>query len=172
MLLIYHDVLDAEKCELLIREHETNPDKAILHQQDNIFDDRVLFLHRMTPPAQALAATVAIEIGKILGHHFKLPLYPETVSVVRWGPGDEMALHRDGGQPHTSNRTHSVVLYLNDQDEGGQIYFPEAGTVISPRRALMVAYEKTLLHGVCPVEAPRYTLTLWYSDKVEHGIIR
>ena len=172
MLLIYHDVMDATNCDLLIHEHETNPNKHLDHPLDQSFDDRVLLLQNMRRPAQEVAATITLEIGKLVGRHFQIALHPETVSVVRWTAGDEMALHRDGQNLHTINRTHSVVLYLNDQPEGGEIYFPEMGVVVSPRRALMVAYEKTILHGVRPVKHPRYTLTLWYSDQPEVSIIR
>ena len=172
MLLIYHDVMAAETCDLLIHEHDTNPNKHLDNPLDQAFDDRVLLLQNMQRSSQEVAATITLEIGKIISRHFQIALYPETVSVVRWGAGDEMALHCDGQNPHTVNRTHSVVLYLNDQTEGGEIYFPEMGAVISPRRALMVAYAKTVLHGVRPVKHPRYTLTLWYSDQPEVSIIR
>ena len=172
MLLIYHDVMDADQCDLLIHEHDTNPSKHIENPLDQTFDNRVLFLHHMARPIQELVGGITLQIGKVLGHHFHTTLYAETVSLVRWSLGEEMALHRDGQNPHTSNRTHSVVLYLNDQPEGGEIYFPEIGTTISPQRALMVAYEKTVLHGVRPVVQPRYTLTLWYSDQPEVSILR
>ena len=172
MLLIYNDVMDAAVCAQLIQEHETNPDKQILYAEDATFENRVLFMQRMSAAVQQMTATIALEIGGIVGRQFQTVLYPETVSVVRWSPGDEMALHRDGQNPHTINRTHAVVAYLNEQSAGGEIYFPEMGTVISPRRALMVAYAKELLHGVRPVQEPRYTLTLWYSDKPEVSIIQ
>jgi hypothetical protein len=171
MLLIYNDVIDVENCDRLIAEHDANPEKTVLNSLDTAFDNRVLFLQRMSRPVQEITATVALEIGKLIGRHFQIALYPETVSVVRWSPGDDMAVHRDGQNPHTINRTHAVVLYLNDQDRGGQIYFPEIGVVISPRQALLVAYDKNLLHGVQPVETPRYTLTLWYTDQEKLSIV-
>ncbi len=172
MLIIYNDIMDADKCKLLIKEHDTNPNKQIFHSEDEVFDNRVLFLQSMLADAQALVAGITLEIGKIVGRHFQAQLYPETVSIVRWSEGEEMLLHRDGQNPHTINRTHSVVVYLNDQNEGGEIYFPELGTSIKPKQALMVVYEKHLLHGVRPVKEPRYTLTLWYSDKPEVSIIK
>lgn len=172
MLLIYHDVMEADHCDLLIQEHDTNPNKHLDNPLDQSFDSRVLLLQNMTRPSQELAAGVTMEIAKVLGHHFRTALYPETVSVVRWSAGEEMALHRDGHNPHTINRTHAVVLYLNDQLEGGEIHFPEIGVTVSPRRALMVAYDKSILHGVRPVTQPRYTLTMWYTDQSELSIIR
>jgi hypothetical protein len=172
MLLVYHDVMDAELCQKLIHEHDTNPNKHIEHPLDQSFDNRVLFLDRMTHEVQQVVARITMEVATALSHHFHLTLYPETVSIVRWGPGDEMAVHRDGQNAHTSKRTHSVVVYLNEQPEGGEIVFPDIGVVVSPRAALMVAYDKTLAHGVRPVQHPRYTLTLWYSDQAEIAIIR
>ena len=172
MLLIYHDVMDADHCALLIHEHDTNPNKHIENPLDQSFDNRVLLLQNMTRSSQELAARITIEISKVLSHHFRTDLYPETVSVVRWSAGDEMAPHRDGHNPHTINRTHAVVLYLNDQLAGGEICFPEIGVTVSPRRALMVAYDKSILHGVRPVMQSRYTMTMWYTDQSELSIIR
>ena len=172
MLVIYHDIMDADQCDLLMREHDANPSKHVENPLDATFDNRVLFLQRMSPAVQEVAAIITVEVGKIISRHFRTDLYPETVSTVRWSAGEEMALHRDGQNPHTISRTHSVVIYLNDQETGGEIYFPEMGAVISPRRALMVAYEKTVLHGVRPVLSPRYTLTLWYSDQPAVSVFR
>jgi prolyl 4-hydroxylase len=171
MLLIYPDIMAHSVCDTLIHEHATNPNKRITLEADQSFDDRVLLLQNMTQEAGFLAASIAHEMGEVIGRHFQVPVYPETVAVVRWDAGQEMALHQDGQRPETANRTHSVVVYLNDQADGGEIYFPDIGTTISPRRALMVAYEKAMLHGVRPVMHPRYTLTLWYSTDPAVSII-
>lgn len=173
MLIIYRDVIDVDLCDTLIEEHKANLNKSVLHPDlDQAFENRVLFLQRMSAPIQETVAILALEIGRLLNRHFNTVLYPETISVVRWSAGDEMALHHDGQSAHTQNRTHSVIIYLNDQAAGGEIYFPEIGTLIAPKRCLMLAYDKTLRHGVNAVQTPRYTLTLWYSDREDCSIFR
>lgn len=172
MLLIYPDVMDAIYCDILIKEHESNPLKHVTIEADKSFDGRVLLLQNMTDTARSMAATIAVDAATVLGRHFRVPLYAETVSVVRWDVGQEMALHRDGQTEHTKNRTHAAVIYLNEQDSGGAIYFPEMGTEIAPRRAVLVAFDNTVLHGVRQVCQPRYTLTLWFTTRSDMSIIR
>ena len=172
MLLIYPAIMADSYCDTLIHEHQTNPKKHITLEADKSFDTRVLLLQNMTQDAGYLASSIALDVAKVIGRHFQADLYPETVAVVRWDAGQEMASHQDGHTAETANRTHSVVVYLNDQLEGGEIYFPEIGTTVSPRRALMVAYGTDVVHGVRPVLEPRYTLTLWYSTLPEVSIIR
>jgi hypothetical protein len=164
--------MDSAVCSQLLDEYHANPNKRIDHAADLSFDGRVVFLHRMTSDVQALAATIALEAAKVLGRHFQCTLYPETVSLVGWPPGTEMAEHRDGHNPHTQHRTHAALIYLNDQTEGGEIYFPALGTVISPRRGLLIAYDKHLSHGVRPVSEFRYTLTLWYTDQAQLSVMK
>lgn len=172
MLLIYPAIMADSYCDTLIHEHQTNPKKRITLEADKSFDTRVLLLQNMTQDAGYLASSIALDVAKVIGRHFQVDLYPETVAVVRWDAGQEMALHQDGHTAETASRTHAVVVYLNDQEVGGEIYFPEIGTTVSPRRALMVAYDTSALHGVRPVVATRYTLTLWYSTLPEASIIR
>lgn len=172
MLLIFPDIMDAEHCDRLIHEHDSNPSKQISAAADASFDGRVLLLQNMREDVRHLASSITLQIGSVIGRHFETDLYPETVSTVSWSAGQMMLAHRDGQRPETIHRSHSVVVYLNDQPEGGAIYFPEIGTTIQPRRALMVAYAKNLLHGVTPVSRTRYTLTLWYTTERNLSVIQ
>jgi hypothetical protein len=172
MLLIYNDVLDPVLCERLIREHDTNPHKRIAHVADQSFDDRVLFFQRMSADIQQQVAMIGLETSKVVGRHFQSTLYPETVSIVVWPPESAMAVHQDGQQAHTQNRSHAALIYLNDQENGGEIHFPDLGTSIRPRCGLLVAYDKHQRHGVLPVKRRRYTLTMWFTDRPECAVIR
>lgn len=172
MLLVYPDVMDASFCDVLIEEHDSNAQKRITIEADQSFDGRVLLVQNMSDEARTVAATIALEAAKVIGRHFQVTLYPETIAVVRWDAGQEMALHRDGHTVNTANRTHAAVVYLNDQDDGGAIYFPEMGAQIMPRSTLMVAYDKTVLHGVQPVIHRRYTLTIWFTTQSDISIIQ
>lgn len=164
--------MDVSYCDILIEEHESNLQKHITIEADKSFDGRVLLLQNMTEEARSVAATIALDAAAALGRHFQVPLYPETVAVVRWDAGQEMTPHRDGQTSDTKNRTHAAIIYLNDQDAGGNIYFPEIGATIKPKAALMVAFDNSVLHGVEIVTQPRYTLTLWYSTRSDVSIIR
>lgn len=64
------------------------------------------------------------------------------------------------------DRDISIVLYLNDGYEGGEIVFPKQALSIKPRKGMLVAFPSThhFLHGVNPVRTGvRYVIVNWFS---------
>lgn len=63
----------------------------------------------------------------------------------------------------------AAVLYLNDEYEGGEIYFPNLGYSYAPRKGDLVIFpanDEKYLHGVNKVlNGNRYTLAYWYSKE-------
>lgn len=60
----------------------------------------------------------------------KEDIYADSLNLIRWPLGEEQPPHSDyenfGREPHIWNwRDIGVVLYLNDDFKGGQIYFPQ-----------------------------------------------
>lgn len=83
---------------------------------------------------------------------------------------DGEALFNDGsGQlrwKRNVERDISMVIYLNDNFEGGEIVFPHQAISIKPRKGMMVAFPSThhFLHGVNPVtNGVRYAIVNWFS---------
>jgi hypothetical protein len=63
----------------------------------------------------------------------------------------------------------SVIIYLNNDYDGGILYFPDQNVEIKPEPGLMVIFPGNLhfLHGVTKTSGnPRYTVSLWtrFSD--------
>lgn len=101
-------------------------------------------------------------------------IYPDYLGLVRWKIGDYQEPHADGENPGGDKhpfhwRNFGCVYYLNDNYEGGEIYFPNQELEIKPKPNTLVFFPGTLeyLHGVKPiVEGVRYTLTsFWTFDK-------
>jgi hypothetical protein len=58
----------------------------------------------------------------------------------------------------------SIIIYLNDNYEGGVLYFPDQNVEIKPEPGMLVIFPGNLhfLHGVTPtLNNPRYTVSLW-----------
>jgi predicted 2-oxoglutarate/Fe(II)-dependent dioxygenase YbiX len=64
----------------------------------------------------------------------------------------------------TLDRDLSVVCFLNDDFDGGELVFPDLALSISPRAGTLVCFpsDHNFIHGVNPVRAGhRYTLVSW-----------
>ena len=82
--------------------------------------------------------------------------------------------HADGENKNEKHpffwRNFGCVYYLNDDYEGGEIYFPNQNIKLKPKPNTLVFFPGTLeyLHGVNPItNGIRYTLTsFWTFDKL------
>lgn len=64
------------------------------------------------------------------------------------------------------DRDISMVIYLNDDYEGGEIVFPQQAISIKPRKGMLLAFPShhQFLHGVNPVRnGVRYAIVNWFS---------
>jgi hypothetical protein len=100
-------------------------------------------------------------------------IYPDYLGLVKWEYGDEQQPHADGENKNGKHpfywRNFGCVYYLNDDYEGGEIYFPNQNIELKPKANTLVFFPGTLeyLHGVKKItNGIRYTLTsFWTFDK-------
>jgi len=62
----------------------------------------------------------------------------------------------------------SILAYLNDDYEGGELYFPELNFGIKPKVGMLILFPGSLhyVHGVAPITSGvRYTLSQWCRFK-------
>jgi predicted 2-oxoglutarate/Fe(II)-dependent dioxygenase YbiX len=103
---------------------------------------------------------------------------PDNTELTRWKEGSEMTPHSDNSWPDgdrkdhpTSFRTWSGIYYINDDYEGGEIYFPELEWSFKPKAdtLLMFPSSSKYIHGVNKVTSgTRYTVACWYTNQYEH----
>ena len=83
---------------------------------------------------------------------FAEPLYPETVILAAIGAGGHHSLHADNCRQneqgdwvanHTPHRDVSAIYYLNDEFDGGEIFFEQTQLTVTPRRGLLLAFPAT-----------------------------
>jgi len=82
-------------------------------------------------------------------------------ALLRYRVGDILGKHRDNSEPEDYNNIFGLIIYLNDNYDGGQIYYPDLGLEIKPKKGSMVVHDAGILHGVRPVTGTRvrYVLT-------------
>lgn len=94
--------------------------------------------------------------------------YWEAMNLVRYGPGQHFDEHCDHGFSY--NCTVSLVAYLNDDYEGGEIYFRLQDLTIKPDAGDLFIFPSNYMypHKAMPVKSgTKYSLVtmLDYSDK-------
>lgn len=74
----------------------------------------------------------------------------------------------ENNQESENNRDLSCILYLNDDFEGGDLFFPELSITIKPKKGMLVVFPSNYqyLHGVSPVtKGTRYAIVTWVAIK-------
>ena len=103
----------------------------------------------------------------------------EVPQLLSYGIGGHYLPHIDGYAEWTNpdgtkqwrksvDRDLSVVVYLNDEFEGGDFVFPKLHIRIRPKPGMMIAFPSTqeYLHGVEPVtKGHRYSIVTWMTVK-------
>lgn len=95
------------------------------------------------------------------------PIFTDILCFNRWRVGDMQHPHADD-ENGFEWRKFGCVLYLNDEYEGGNIYFPNQNLSIKPKANTLAFFpgNREFLHGVEAVTSGiRYTLsTFWTYD--------
>ena len=96
----------------------------------------------------------------------------------KWNIGGNASPHSDNSShdgvpnPFETNKFVSL-LYLNDDYEGGEIYFPETGLDFQPKPLSLLAFNGGIenIHGVKEItKGTRYTfVSFWDFEEAEYG---
>lgn len=97
--------------------------------------------------------------------------YMEAINFVRYGEGQHFAVHADHGFSYIC--TVSSVAYLNDDYEGGELYFPYLDLTWKPSEGDMVFFPSTYIyaHASLPVtKGVKYSaVTMFDYNDDAHG---
>ena len=112
-------------------------------------------------------------IKKLIHIHYgaELPLNADTLNLIRWPEGYELELHADNinpnGYPHNfPHREFASTIYLNDDYEGGQVYYPqwEFEPKMKPGSVAIVPCGLEYMHGITKIsDGVRYTISSFYT---------
>jgi hypothetical protein len=86
----------------------------------------------------------------------------DKIHIARFAKGHGMHEHFDTTKPNDI----TTLIYLNEDYEGGQIYFPELNIYIKPQEGDLLCFPDTpdFVHGVKPItEGVRYTAPRWFT---------
>jgi hypothetical protein len=86
-------------------------------------------------------------------------------SIHRHYGGAELPLHRD--TERDPNITYSIVLYLNNSSNGGELYFKDLDISILPPQKSLIIFDGNYRHGVTPAygKDTRYSMPSFMCKK-------
>ncbi|PZT89856.1 MAG: hypothetical protein DI637_05765 [Citromicrobium sp.] len=171
--LAYDFITEAERKQLLhFAKSPEAPWETYLPKSD-VWHGRMINPRSMPPKILKLMEKIRRRSAKHIKADYGItdPVYADTLQLVRWRPGDDQAAHADCEEPdgkpnQTPWRAFASIIYLNDEYEGGQIYFPKRDLRPELKPRLMAYFPSTAhyLHGVEPITAGlRYTFSCFYT---------
>jgi 2OG-Fe(II) oxygenase superfamily len=118
-----------------------------------------------------------IRCGNIIRNNYHVSeIYSDTLQIVRWFPGMEQPPHADDmtntdilGFEH---RAFGSIIYLNDDYQGGNTYYPNYDIRITPKSGTLAIHpgDPEHLHGVTKIEdGMRYTIASFWTPFKNKG---
>ena len=98
-----------------------------------------------------------------------------TYHAQKWDVGGMVEVHSDtsdleGNPNHNITNEYTIILYLNDNYGGGELYFPQHDLIIKPKPGSILTFpgNHTNIHGVNEVKnETRYTVVSWWNTDVK-----
>ena len=84
-----------------------------------------------------------------------------------WTEGNGLKEKKGIDHP-TKYRTYSAIFYINDDYDGGEIYFPNWDIEIKPKAGSLVIFPSNdeYVHGVKEIKnLNRYSIAIWYAGQ-------
>ncbi len=150
-LFILHGVFEAHACEELIKV----ADKALWHRSSaSQVDGPTRWTQRARLNTGVLDAAVSLVIPvSVTGWRF-LRVATERAIVIRYDQSDFFPPHTDSSyEPTFSQKSfYTLLVYLNDNFEGGETRFSEIDRVVRPERGSALVIPHGVVHEGLPVK--------------------
>lgn len=119
-----------------------------------------------------LITTIEKRVSSIMN----IPIeHGEGIQILKYTPGQEYKSHFDffssSSKAAKNNRISTLVMYLNDVEEGGETFFPELNFSVTPKKGTAVYFEyfyndqamnERTIHGGAPViTGEKWVATQW-----------
>lgn len=173
-VVVLGNVVSQAECEELIDLSKDRMNRSKIGSQHEVNDMRTsssTFL-----PEDDVTTRIEKRIAQIMN----VPVeHGEGLHILNYKPGQEYKAHydyfRSKAKATNNPRISTLVLYLNDVEEGGETYFPNMNLSVSPHQGMAVYFEyfysdpvsnERTLHGGSPVTVgEKWAATMWVRRK-------
>ena len=172
LVVVLGSVLDDEECEALIQLSKDLLQRSKIGSTKEVSDIRTSSGAFLTDVKNNILARVEKRVSAIMG----IPIeHGEGLHILNYKPGQEYKEHLDYFAPTSkaakNNRISTLVLYLNDVEEGGTTFFPKLNLTVCPQKGMAVYFEyfyndsiinELTLHAGAPVvKGEKWIATQW-----------
>ncbi len=180
-IIVRRHVLSSRQCMTLIACFERNRETCATKDGPSYWAGRYIW-QNMLPESETDALRLMQQVrllAQLVLTHAARPtqtIYSDTAQLVRWHEGIELTPHADNMEPDgapnaTPHRCFSSLLYLNDDYEGGETFFPGYAIRLKPEAGMLVLFGAgpEFVHGVTRVRRGlRYTYAGWFTYDASH----
>ena len=97
------------------------------------------------------------------------------ISLQRYMINDALGEHTDDHDGHTANNEKvfcGLVLYYNDEYQGGELNYPKLNIIYKPKSGSLLIHGGKILHGTLPVKSNsvRYISTMFVKHKLNEVV--
>lgn len=170
LIVVLANVLSDEECETLIEMSKNKMKRSKIGISRKINDIRTssgTFLEE-----NEAVTRIERRIASIMNVSFE---HGEGLHILKYTVGQEYKAHYDffaeSSAAANNNRISTLVMYLNDVEEGGETFFSKLNLSVSPKKGMAVYFEyfyqdealnKLTLHGGAPViKGEKWVATQW-----------
>ncbi|XQY93861.1 2OG-Fe(II) oxygenase [Metabacillus sp. HB246100] len=175
-IVILGNVLSDEECDELIAISKDRMKRSKIgskREEDTLRTSSSLFLEEGE-------TDVVTRIERRVAQVMNIPYeHGEGLQILNYQIGQEYKAHFDffasSSKPVSNPRISTMVMYLNDVEEGGETYFPKLNFSVSPHKGMAVYFEyfydnqelnDLTLHGGGPViNGDKWAATQWMRRK-------
>ncbi len=166
-----------------VTETHFNEDGTVIYDS-SYWDHRVAttpILKEADPKVVELISAMQDRLKKKVDKFFSVDAHPTSPAIVRWLPGQRQ-------QPHADKELHegegrgkpndfpyydiAGLFYINDDYEGGELYFPNQGIQFKPKAgsAYFFPGDMNYIHGVTEIKSGiRYVCPFFWTIKEHTG---
>lgn len=153
-------------------------DDGVVIYDASYWDDRVATyptISRTDPKIPLVIEGMVKRLKKEVDAFFGVDALPTSPAIVRWLPGQLQMPHADKELHEGENRGKpndfpyydlAGLFYINDDYEGGELYFPNQGIQFKPKRGAAYFFPGDLnyIHGVTEIKSgERYTCPFFWT---------
>ncbi|MGN7387469.1 2OG-Fe(II) oxygenase [Sporosarcina sp. SAFN-015] len=171
LVVVLGNILSDEECDELIKLSSDRMKRSKIgttREENELRTSSSMFIEESENE-------IVERIEKRISTIMNIPIeHGEGLQILRYTPGQQYKAHYDffsSTSKVTNNRISTLVMYLNDVEEGGETYFPKLNFSVSPKKGTAVYFEyfyndqdlnDLTLHGGAPViTGEKWVATQW-----------